>query len=451
LGGGAVVALGVAVATNFGALQDRTAVPEPADASRQQVVPDIEPPPNGRDATAAIAPTTVTNGLRDGLDGSARDATGPAETSVQTPAVPADAAMATATARAPLPPELTDRRIEADGAFVLSGRAAAGLPLAVIVDDTEVERVDTDMDGRFVAFGFLGYSDSPRVLDLLSDPDGAAQHSARTYLIAANPAPLAVALLDTLAPDAAPAPPPAELPDTGDAQDPAVGVQTGDVKTDEPTQTADTPGTAALPAVPSAAPLSSPAILALGVDGVEVVQPSSPAGTPPEVMANVSLDTITYDPKGEVILGGRALGEGAVQVYLDNAPVSRLSVEPDGTWRGDLPDIDTGVYTLRIDEIDAAGTVISRIETPFLREDRADVIDVMAGQVDAPGFTVATRTVQPGATLWAIARDRYGSGTLYVSVFEANRDRIRDPDLIYPGQVFVLPDASATQGSANAN
>ena len=53
------------------------------------------------------------------------------------------------------------------------------------------------------------------------------------------------------------------------------------------------------------------------------------------------------------------------------------------------------------------------------------------------------RTVQPGNTLWAIARERYGEGIMYVMVFEANRDRIRNPDLIYPGQVFVLPTAES--------
>jgi hypothetical protein len=49
-------------------------------------------------------------------------------------------------------------------------------------------------------------------------------------------------------------------------------------------------------------------------------------------------------------------------------------------------------------------------------------------------------TVQPGATLWAIARDRYGEGQLYLQVFEANKDKIRDPNLIYPGQVFTVPE-----------
>ncbi len=50
-----------------------------------------------------------------------------------------------------------------------------------------------------------------------------------------------------------------------------------------------------------------------------------------------------------------------------------------------------------------------------------------------------TVTVQPGFTLWGIATERFGEGTMYVQVFEANRDAIRDPDLIYPGQVFTLP------------
>ncbi|MGB0498210.1 MAG: LysM peptidoglycan-binding domain-containing protein [Rubricella sp.] len=47
--------------------------------------------------------------------------------------------------------------------------------------------------------------------------------------------------------------------------------------------------------------------------------------------------------------------------------------------------------------------------------------------------------VQPGNNLWTIARQRYGDGFLYTQIFAANSDQIRDPDLIYPGQVFVLP------------
>jgi nucleoid-associated protein YgaU len=102
--------------------------------------------------------------------------------------------------------------------------------------------------------------------------------------------------------------------------------------------------------------------------------------------------------------------------------------------------VDTGIYTLRIDEVDVAGEVVSRIETPFKREEREVVAQALSADVAKPEFQVAMTTVQPGSTLWAIARDRFGDGIMYVEVFEANRDRIRDPNLIYPGQVFRMPE-----------
>ncbi len=50
-----------------------------------------------------------------------------------------------------------------------------------------------------------------------------------------------------------------------------------------------------------------------------------------------------------------------------------------------------------------------------------------------------TVVVQPGNSLWRIARRSYGSGWDYTVIYEANREQIRNPDLIYPGQVFALP------------
>jgi nucleoid-associated protein YgaU len=47
--------------------------------------------------------------------------------------------------------------------------------------------------------------------------------------------------------------------------------------------------------------------------------------------------------------------------------------------------------------------------------------------------------VQPGNSLWRLARRSYGEGLRYTEIYEANKDQIRNPDLIYPGQVFVLP------------
>jgi nucleoid-associated protein YgaU len=75
-------------------------------------------------------------------------------------------------------------------------------------------------------------------------------------------------------------------------------------------------------------------------------------------------------------------------------------------------------------------------ETVATEAQPADTASVLR----TPSQTFRVRTVQPGSTLWAIAKESYGAGIEYFKVFEANKERIRDPDLIYPGQVFEIPD-----------
>ncbi|WP_416915889.1 MAG: LysM peptidoglycan-binding domain-containing protein [Roseicyclus sp.] len=148
------------------------------------------------------------------------------------------------------------------------------------------------------------------------------------------------------------------------------------------------------------------------------------------------LDAITYDVAGAVTLAGRAPGQGDVRATLDNREVTSGAVGPGGEWSLDLPDVDPGTYTLRLEQLAADGSVTGRIETPFLRED-PDRIRDNPMLVD-PGATVIT--VQRGFTLWGIAEANFGDGIRYVQIFEENRDLIRDPDLIFPGQIFALPD-----------
>ncbi|MEH2471100.1 nucleoid-associated protein YgaU [Nitrobacteraceae bacterium AZCC 2161] len=52
---------------------------------------------------------------------------------------------------------------------------------------------------------------------------------------------------------------------------------------------------------------------------------------------------------------------------------------------------------------------------------------------------IATTVVSRGDSLWRISRVTYGAGMRYAVVYKANRDQIRNPNLIYPGQIFVLP------------
>ena len=180
---------------------------------------------------------------------------------------------------------------------------------------------------------------------------------------------------------------------------------------------------AAAPATPQAP------VLVSDEDGIRVLAPPPT----PDAQTDVSLDIISYDTEGDVVLTGR--GAGAVRLYVDNQPVQVTAVDEAGNWSTDLPNVDPGVYTLRVDQVDATGDVTSRIETPFLIEE-PEVIQALP----APETGINIHTVQTGNTLWGIARREYGDGVLYVQIYEANRDLIRDPDLIFPGQVFTLPE-----------
>lgn len=202
------------------------------------------------------------------------------------------------------------------------------------------------------------------------------------------------------------------------------------------TETAETQETLAVE--PNEQP-AQVAILRSGEKGVELLQPAEPAQQVSRTQ--VALDTIGYSDAGDVRLTGRAREGAQVRVYLDNKAVSDLTTGDDGKWRGEIEGIDPGIYTLRLDELDSGGAVLSRLETPFKRE----APEVLRPAAPEPGVApeqppIRAVTVQAGDTLWAISRQRYGDGVLYVKVFEANRDSIRDPDLIYPGQIFTVPD-----------
>ena len=253
-------------------------------------------------------------------------------------------------------------------------------------------------------------------------------------------------------------------------------------------------------------------------DGVRVLQDGAPSVAKPAV----TIDTISYSSNGDVILGGRGQAGNFVRIYLDNQSIATSKIAADGYWALELSDIEPGIYSLRVDELSAAGDVVSRAETPFKREAAEELAELMAagtapeelsvevpsesaavaqavatdalpsvepeaaddtapekvvtqlevnvqaevaelnpqdeqssdgGSVAAEGQPAETasilrtpskqfrvRTVQPGSTLWAIAKESYGAGIEYFKVFEANKERIRDPDLIYPGQVFEIPD-----------
>jgi nucleoid-associated protein YgaU len=103
--------------------------------------------------------------------------------------------------------------------------------------------------------------------------------------------------------------------------------------------------------------------------------------------------------------------------------------DKSGRWRlvPSAP-VAVGKHTLRLDRLGADGKPTARLEIPFERQKAVSVA----------GDRRQLHVVH-GDNLWNIARAHYGEGVRYTVIFDANKDQIRDPDLIYPGQVFSLP------------
>jgi nucleoid-associated protein YgaU len=280
--------------------------------------------------------------------------------------------------------------------------------------------------------GIATLAEPPRVA-----PDTDAEPVVETAMALQAPAPGAVPGVDATLPAPPPATDPAAAPE-------AVAPETGVLPPVDPASpAAPVPApqaeavavTAPAPA-PSPAPQpepQAPAVLIAGADGVRVLQ--SPGGAP-LAQTDIRLDAISYDTSGEVILTGRGTADAGLRVLLNNQPIQMGEIGPGGDWRLDLPDVDPGTYTLSVEQVGGDGSVTARVDTPFLREDPERLAQAPM-LVDAG---VSVITVQPGFTLWGIAQANFGDGVLYVSIFEENRDQIRDPDLIFPGQIFALPD-----------
>ena len=492
----AVAVAGVVVIAGLIWQPQKTPAPAQAPAEAQPTPAPAVAPPTSTEANtgastqpqapavAAVDPAQVpseTTVAEETTTAAAETDTAQQDQASVAPATAGQGAAAEAQAPAPLAaPTLSLFLAEADGLTQVAGRAVPGSVVEVILDGTVIATLEPGADGSFAAFIELPPLSAPAALWLQASKDGQTATSADQMLIqpvpqpAPAPAPVAVA---AASPAAQPAPDNSTsdsgasdtaTSDTATVQAPAATIaaaaaenmaapavastKSEQTTTDiaaatatasESTSAAPAPEPAAEPAAvpaPEPAPATemaqaaAPMVLRANDEGVALVQaaPNAEPNTP----ATVALDTISYDDKGEVQLQGRAGaredGKTVVRVYVDNQPVADADVKNDGTWASTLPQVAAGVYTLRVDQLNAQGRVTSRAETPFKREEKQQ----LAAAAPQKARVV---TVQPGSTLWAIARERYGEGILYVRVFNANRDRIRDPDLIYPGQVFDLP------------
>jgi nucleoid-associated protein YgaU len=189
---------------------------------------------------------------------------------------------------------------------------------------------------------------------------------------------------------------------------------------------------------------------------VVLSKPPVPAGPG----GSVVVETVETEPgRQKLHVTGHAAPGSLVRLYLNDGYQSTATADATGrvafTAKGDGLGGD-GDYRVRLDEVDrVSGVIVSRAEVPFTapRAVASATASVPPGTArDAPaGASGAASSAQPrvmkgqpmvvsrGDSLWAISRAAYGDGTRYTVIYDANHRQIRNPNRIYPGQVFMIP------------
>lgn len=142
----------------------------------------------------------------------------------------------------------------------------------------------------------------------------------------------------------------------------------------------------------------------------------------------LALDSAEYGGKDRLLLSGHADPGARLNVYAGDRLLGTATADGAGEWSLASPYRQpASAVELRLDQLAADGSVARRIAAPF---------NLPAGMAITGGDTYV---VQRGNSLWLIARRIYGRGIRYTAIYHANRDQIRDPDRIYPGQQFKVP------------
>lgn len=338
------------------------------------------------DAPAQVETAAAENATSEGTAGAGATAEGVA--AAATGSAAAESAAADSSAANPeasaatggdILPSFDVVRVNPNGDAVIAGRAAPGAKVVLLDNGKPIGEAEADDRGEWVLLPNGAIEPGEHKFTLRTERDGMAALNSERMVIVVVPAPAKdIAGNPVTEPAGALA---LSVPQNGDG----------------PTQILNLPAT----------------------DGE--------AGSGP--VTAPTLDVLDFDNAGRMTLSGRAPQGGTVALYLDDKLLGSAEIDGEGRWAFIPPaGLPVGPHILRIDQVDAAGKIVGRVEQPIEQPDLAG----LSPQGDK-------LIVQPGNSLWRLARRTYGDGMRYSVIYEANKDRIRDPNLIYPGQVFELP------------
>ncbi len=158
---------------------------------------------------------------------------------------------------------------------------------------------------------------------------------------------------------------------------------------------------------------------------------------------------------GKIFVAGRGEANKQVNLYMDNKLLGKTKVAKTDAFLFEIDkNIEPGRYDLRVDMTDTnAAEVISRAEVNLVHQPDSAIKEELqiVGAVDADKTDIDKDTkkeittgsaviIRRGDSLWTVARRNYGAGIRYTTIFDANRDQVRNPHRIYPGQVLQIPE-----------
>lgn len=318
-------------------------------------------------------------------------------------------------------------RVEPNGDSVVAGRAAPGATIDLLRNGEPLARVVADATGLFAIVPPALTPGSHEITLRAIAPDGARTQSAQSVTVVVAAKRNEPPLVTVTAPD-------------------------------QPTVVLSRPD----------APAGGPAN-----PGMATASPGVPA--PPAPRPEVKIATVETQGNGRLLVSGLGAPGATLRLYLNDAFVAPGATTKDGKLSFSIErGIRAGDYRVRLDDVDpVTGQVRSRVEVPFTvpapvvasapnllpgssrpperpgdaagrgaavvasTAGPAGTLPASEGRVVVP--EVNTAIVVRGETLWRISKRVYGQGLRYTVIYGANTPQIRNPDLIYPGQLFVLP------------
>ncbi|MCV0425327.1 MAG: LysM peptidoglycan-binding domain-containing protein [Roseibium sp.] len=154
----------------------------------------------------------------------------------------------------------------------------------------------------------------------------------------------------------------------------------------------------------------------------------------------------------KVYVAGTGEPGSSVRVYVGEEFQGEAKVNSSGKWLVEgTKNVPEGNVEVRADLIAKDGSAVdARAAVTFEKAQNQQVVltKVVATGTGAGGSSQGASVekalpvviIRKGDNLWRISRRLYGDGVRYTTIYQANQDQIRDPDLIYPGQVFLTPE-----------